>query len=170
MSGGGAKGGPQMSGQQSMGGGKGGPQRNPGPGGNQYNNPYPPGGGFPPQFNPANNTAKNLGQSLGSAMNFLPPSFGGGPQAGYGMGMKPSLGSGGWPGGKPAFGGGLDTSGLTPISDHLTPPTPQPQEPVGGYIGGQPAQFHYQAEALKKPVVNNAGLPAGGILAKLFGG
>ena len=51
---------------------------------------------------------------------------------------------------------------------NLTPPTPQPQEPIGGYINGQPAQWHYQAEALKKPPVNSVGLPTGGILAKLY--
>ena len=81
------------------------------------------------------------------------------------LGQTPNFG-----GNKPALGGGLDTSGMTPISANLTPPTPQPQEPVGGYINGQPAQWHYQAEALKKPPVNSVGLPTGGILAKLYGG
>lgn len=59
--------------------------------------------------------------------------------------------------------------GGTPMPN-MTPPPPQPQEPVGGYINGQPAQFHYQAEALKKPAVNSVGLPTGGILARLYGG
>ena len=62
----------------------------------------------------------------------------------------------------------MQSGNLTPINQAI--PTPQPQEPVGGYINGQPAQFHYQAEALKKPAVNNVGLPTGGILARLYGG
>jgi hypothetical protein len=69
-----------------------------------------------------------------------------------------------------AFGGGLGMSqgNLTPINQAV--PTPQPQSPVGGYIGGQPAQFHYQAQALNQPRATASGLPANGILAKLFGG
>jgi hypothetical protein len=134
--------------------------------------------------NPINATANSVGQSMGGPMGNwqsmlkglgsgggmpafnLPPNFGGGH--GFGMPM---------PGHRPdmsnfanldmAFGklGG----GGTPMPN-MTPPPPQPQEPVGGYINGQPAQWHYQAEALKKPAVNNVGLPTGGILARLYGG
>lgn len=55
---------------------------------------------------------------------------------------------------------------------NFTPPTPQPQEPIGGYINGQPAQFHHQAQALNnpQPQTTAAGLPAGGLLARLYGG
>lgn len=64
---------------------------------------------------------------------------------------------------------GVNMGGGTPMGN-FTPPTPQPQEPIGGYIGGQPAQFHYQAQGLNKPATNNAGLPTGGLLARMFGG
>ena len=80
------------------------------------------------------------------------------------------------PAGAPAW---FNSNGLTPMQGafgNFTPPTPQPQMPVGGYINGQPAQWHHQAQALNNPMVktmgsvNRAGLPVGGLLSKMYGG
>lgn len=150
---GGGKGGMGMT-QGPAAGGKGGMGMNRGPGGNAQNNPGGMGG--PRPFGPG---------SFRPGMNVFPGNTTGGQWGGRPAPMSNDSGYG-------RFGGGLDTSGMTPISANLTPPTPQPQSPIGGYIGGQPAQFHYQAQALNKPQPQTtaSGLPAGGLLAKLYGG
>jgi len=109
----------------------------------------------------ANSTANSVGQSMGGPMANFQSMMG--QQIPWGSTPRKSFTFGGW--NRPEMGGG------TPIGI-MTPPTPQPQEPIGGYINGQPAQWHYQAEALKNPPPrnNSAGLPSGGILAKLYGG
>jgi len=143
MQGGAGKGGIQ---QPMGGGGKGGMNR--GPGGNAQNNPGQ-------TMNPGMGAFANYGKMM------------------QGLGSAPTAATWGSrnPAGVPAW---FNSSGLTPMQGafgNFTPPTPQPHmEPVGGYINGQPAQFHYQAQALNKPAVNNAGLPTGGLLARLYGG
>lgn len=157
------------------GGGKGGMGKNPGPGGNAQNNPGGPqanyGMGMKPGMGPSA-WQGNMMQGLGSAGVSQMPA--GNPMANFQsmMGQQIPWGS---PPPKPfSFGGWnrpeMQSGNLTPINQAI--PTPQPQEPVGGYINGMPAQWHYQAEALKNPPprTNNVGLPAGGILAKLYGG
>ena len=153
---GGGKGGMGMT-QGPASGGKGGMDQNlRGPAGNAQNNPGGPRAFGPGPFNPFDRR---------SQMNVLPGHTTGGMWGGRPAPISNDSGYGG-------FGGGLDTSGMTPISANFTPPTPQPQSPVGGYIGGQPAQFHYQAQALNKPQPQTtaSGLPAGGLLARLYGG
>ena len=161
MQGGAGKGGIQ----QPMGGaGKGGMNR--GPGGNPQNNPAMNTSfiGQPTGINPGHGPSQMIstpvapggapGANFQHLMQWLPkPNFGQQARPGYGGNIYNDMGR------PDGFGGG-----------NLTLPTPQPQEPVGGYINGQPAQWHYQAEALKKPAVNNAGLPTGGLLARLYGG
>jgi hypothetical protein len=49
-------------------------------------------------------------------------------------------------------------------------PSSQPYQPSTGWTGNQPSQWAAQAEAIKPPAYNKAGLPTGGILAKLYGG
>lgn len=152
---GGGKGGMGMQ-QGPAAGGKGGMGMNRGPGGNAQNNPGGMGGPRPfgpGPFNP-------FGQQGPGPMT-----WGGRPAV-----MSNDNGYGN-------FGGGGNISldkgwGMGGGGGNFTPPTPQPQEPVGGYIGGQPAQFHYQAQALNKPQpqTNASGLPAGGLLARLYGG
>ena len=184
MQGGAGKGGIQ---QPMGGGGKGGMNR--GPGGNAQNNPGRHqfaqlgqqfnglGSAGPIQSFPGQQVAQQgpAGNPMAKFQSMM-AGFDQSKVPGWGaLNTYGGIGSGGAPMpsfqfNKPAFGGGLDTSGMTPISANLTPPTPQPQEPIGGYINGQPAQWHYQAEALKKPAVNNVGLPAGGLLARLYGG
>ena len=95
------------------------------------------------------------------------------PMANFATAMQSfgQMGSGGAP--MPSFQFNrpeMQSGNLTPINQAI--PTPQPQEPVGGYINGQPAQWHYQAEALKNPPprTNSVGLPSGGLLARLYGG
>jgi len=156
------------------GGGKGGMGMNRGPGGNAQNNPgqqitwggrpYMGAGAWQGNMMPglaANSTANSVGQSMGGPMGNFQSMMG--QQIPWGSTPPKPFTFGGW--NRPEMGGG------TPIGN-MTPPTPQPQEPVGGYINGQPAQWHYQAEALKNPPprTNSVGLPSGGILAKLYGG
>ena len=143
------------------GGGKGGMGMNRGPGGNAQNNP----GG--PQAN------YGMGMNPGMPAFNLPHSYGGGGP--NGPSNLTSISGMGFPGGgreqtiedlvRMEKGWGVGGGG-----GNLTPPTPQPQEPIGGYIGGQPAQFHYQAQNLNQPRTNKAGLPSGGLLSRLYGG
>ena len=157
------------------GGGKGGMGMNRGPGGNAQNNP----GGYGSPFNPFDRSSEmNVfpGLTTGQQLQSLPLNWGGRPPisndtgyGGFGVDRKvPSYG-----GLKPQWypDSGVNMGGGTPIGN-FTPPTPQPQEPIGGYIGGQPAQFHHQAQGLNKPQPQRtaAGFPAGGLLARLYGG
>ena len=173
------------------GGGKGGMGMNRGPGGNAQNNPggYPPGMMPGPNMpgNPINATANSVGQSMGGSpmgnwqsMMQKFPGYGSGGPSWASMLNQHGFPGGNFGGGNPnndmgkpdGFGGGLalDKGYFKP--SNLSVPTPQPQEPIGGYINGQPAQFHHQAMALNKPQPQTtaAGLPAGGLLARLDGG
>ena len=207
MSGGGAKGGPQAVGQQPMGGGKGGPQGAPGPGQQvRPGNGGPMGGMDGPQANYGMGVKPNMGQfanigqqfnGLGSAgldqVSQMPAQQGPGGAPGANlqsmMQAYPGYGSGGpswlsmlkqhgFPGGN--FGGGLNVSGPQQMPAPSMPtadprpmdwkPNPQPYQPSTGWTGNQPSQWAAQAEAIKPPSHNAAGLPTNGILAKLFGG
>ena len=143
MQGGAGKGGIQ---QPMGGGGKGGMNR--GPGGNAQNNP----------------------QAVGQTMN---PGMG--AFANYGN-MLQGLGSSGMPafnlsGPQQMPAPSMPTADPRPMN---WTPNPQPYQPSTGWEGGQPAQFAAQAAAINnpppKPQFNNVGLPAGGLLARLYGG
>jgi len=143
---------------------------------------YPPGA----QPGPINSTANSLNQTLpmsnwqSMAQNLPMVNFGGG---GHGFGRP-------MPGHRPdmsAFGnldmtfGSLGGGGMpAPSTAALDPrpmnwkPNPPPYQPSTGWEGGQPAQWAAQAAAINnpppKPAVNSVGLPAGGLLARLYGG
>jgi hypothetical protein len=119
--------------------------------------------------NPNNPTANSVGQSIGSnpgmmdwfslaqkfpqfvgsngPMNSTPPSF-----RGWGNDIMPS------------------SPGPTPTLNQIEISPQQPYQPSTGWTGNQPSQWAAQAEAIKPPSHNAAGLPMNGILAKLFGG
>lgn len=156
------------------GGGKGGMGMNRGPGGNAQNNPGGPqanfgmdqitwGGRGAPYNGPMDITGNSVSQMpAGNPMAKFQSMMS--QQIPWGSPPPKPFSFDGW--NRPEMGGG----NLTPINQAI--PTPQPQEPIGGYINGQPAQFHHQAQALNNPQPQKtaSGLPAGGLLARLYGG
>ena len=193
---GGQQGGPMMGGgkggtqQMPSGGGKGGPQGHMMPNGQRQQRPGmggPMSGnmGQPQQPGISSWEIQNRpGQTeLGGFGPSMPQTYPGEPQANFGMSQAqvgPAGGTSGFdawsqaqmrPPGSPPQQMLHPSKMVTGVQQMPQPGSyPQDQGPSTGMIGGQPAQFHYQAQGLNQGQPQQQPRQLSGLLAKLYGG
>ena len=178
---GGQQGGPMMGGgkggtqQMPAGGGKGGPQghmmpngqrqQRPGMGGPMSGNMGQPQQPGIPSWEIQNRPGRT---DLGGFGPSMPQTYPGSPryqpQDNFGMSQGQQIPTG-YPQPKP-----FNPSQITGLGRPQPGSYPQDQGPSTGMIGGQPAQFHYQAQGLNQGQPQQQPRQLSGLLAKLYGG